>query len=66
MKLLSTNKTITKAEIWKKYFLKLGILDGCEGFFISIHTAYGKFLKYTKLRELNRLERPPKSDSTKK
>ena len=50
----------------KKYFLKLGILDGCEGFFISIHTAYGKFLKYTQLRELNRLERPPKSSSTKK
>lgn len=49
----------------KKYFLKLGILDGYEGFFISIHTAYGKFLKYTKLRELNRLERPPKSVSMK-
>ena len=38
----------------KKYFLKLGILDGYEGFVIAIHTAYGKFLKYIKLRELNK------------
>jgi glycosyltransferase involved in cell wall biosynthesis len=38
----------------KKYFLKLGILDGYAGFMISIHTAYGKFLKYIKLRELNK------------
>jgi len=36
----------------KKYFLKLGILDGYRGFVISINTAYGKFAKYTKLREL--------------
>ena len=38
----------------KKYFLKLGILDGYEGFVISINTAYGKFAKYTKLRELEK------------
>jgi glycosyltransferase involved in cell wall biosynthesis len=38
----------------KKYFLKLGILDGYEGFIISISTAYGKFLKYIKLRELEK------------
>ena len=38
----------------KKYFIKLGILDGYYGFVISINTAFGKFLKYTKLRELNR------------
>jgi glycosyltransferase involved in cell wall biosynthesis len=37
---------------FKKYFLKLGILDGYQGFMIAIHTAYGKFLKYIKLREL--------------
>ena len=35
----------------KKYFIKLGILDGYYGFVISIHTAYGKFLKYIKLME---------------
>jgi glycosyltransferase involved in cell wall biosynthesis len=40
---------------FKKYVLKLGILDGYEGFVISISTAYGKFLKYVKLRELERL-----------
>lgn len=39
---------------FKKYFLKLGILDGYAGFMIAIHTAYGKFLKYIKLRELDR------------
>ena len=38
----------------KKYFLKLGILDGYQGFMIAIHTAYGKFLKYIKLRELEK------------
>ena len=39
---------------FKKYLLKLGVLDGYEGFVISISTAYGKFLKYIKLRELER------------
>ena len=38
----------------KKYFLKLGVLDGYAGFMIAVHTAYGKFLKYIRLRELNR------------
>jgi glycosyltransferase involved in cell wall biosynthesis len=42
---------------FKKYFLKLGILDGYQGFMIAIHTAYGKFLKYIKLRELQRRDR---------
>jgi glycosyltransferase involved in cell wall biosynthesis len=45
------NPTLT---FFKKYFLKLGLLDGYEGFVISISTAYGKFLKYIKLRELER------------
>ena len=39
---------------FKKYLLKLGALDGYEGFVISISSAYGKFLKYIKLRELER------------
>ena len=39
---------------FKKYFIKLGFLDGYPGFLIAIHTAYGKFLKYSKLRELNK------------
>lgn len=41
---------------FKKYVLKLGVLDGYQGFMIAIHTAYGKFLKYIKLRELERTE----------
>jgi glycosyltransferase involved in cell wall biosynthesis len=45
------NPTLT---FFKKYFLKLGLFDGYEGFVISISTAYGKFLKYIKLRELEK------------
>jgi glycosyltransferase involved in cell wall biosynthesis len=45
------NPTLT---FFKKYILKLGFLDGYEGFVISISTAYGKFLKYIKLRELEK------------
>ena len=48
------NPTLT---FFKKYFLKLGILDGYEGFVISISTAYGKFLKYIKLRELENMQK---------
>ena len=44
---------------FKKYLLKLGVLDGYEGFVISISTAYGKFLKYIKLRELERKLKSP-------
>lgn len=36
----------------KKYFLKLGFLDGYAGFLIAIHTSYSKFVKYIKLKEL--------------
>ena len=36
----------------KKYFIKLGFLDGYAGFLIAIHTSYGKFVKYIKLKEL--------------
>jgi hypothetical protein len=38
----------------KKYFLQLGLLDGYYGFVISINSAYLRFLKYGKLRELNK------------
>lgn len=37
----------------KVYFLKLGFLDGYEGFILAIHAAYYRFLKYTKLKYLN-------------
>jgi glycosyltransferase involved in cell wall biosynthesis len=38
----------------RMYFLQLGILDGVEGFTISLITAYGTFLKYIKLFFLQR------------
>ncbi|WP_299899704.1 glycosyltransferase family 2 protein [uncultured Aquimarina sp.] len=52
-----------KAPIWKiivnptwaffkAYFLRLGFLDGFNGFVISVQTANITFLKYSKLREL--------------
>ncbi|MBN1103862.1 MAG: glycosyltransferase family 2 protein [Deltaproteobacteria bacterium] len=40
--------------IWmflKSYVLEMGILDGFDGFFISMANAGGSFLKYAKLRE---------------
>jgi len=36
----------------KKYFLQLGFLDGYYGWVISVNTAYSRFLKYIKLREI--------------
>ena len=38
----------------KKYFFQLGFLDGYTGFIISMNSAFSKFLKYTKLREIQR------------
>ena len=39
---------------FKSYFLRLGFLDGLNGFIICVQTANITFLKYTKLRELYR------------
>ena len=41
----------------KKYFIKLGFLDGYYGFVICRLSAYGVFLKDRKLRELNKNNR---------
>lgn len=38
----------------KKYFFQLGFLDGYYGFVICSISAFANFLKYTKLRELNK------------
>jgi glycosyltransferase involved in cell wall biosynthesis len=38
----------------KKYILQLGLLDGYYGLVVSINSAYFRFLKYAKLRELNK------------
>lgn len=54
-----------KAPIWKiifnpfwaffkAYFLRLGILDGFNGFMICYQTGHITFLKYAKLRELHK------------
>lgn len=42
------------ARFLKAYFFKLGFLDGANGFFISRKSAYANYLKYKKLKELNR------------
>jgi glycosyltransferase involved in cell wall biosynthesis len=44
----------TLAAFLKKFFVKLGFLDGYFGFIISIFAAYGVFLKDIKLQELHR------------
>jgi glycosyltransferase involved in cell wall biosynthesis len=37
---------------FKKYILQFGLLDGYYGFLIAVITAFGRFLKYAKLREI--------------
>jgi glycosyltransferase involved in cell wall biosynthesis len=37
----------------KVYILKLGFLEGMDGFMIALTKAGGSFMKYAKLRELN-------------
>lgn len=41
----------------RSYFLRLGILDGFDGFIISLLNAGGSFFKYAKLLEFQRHER---------
>ena len=38
----------------KMYFIRFGFLDGKEGFLLASLSAYGVFLKYVKLWEINR------------
>lgn len=38
------------------YFLRLGFLDGYNGYIIALHTANQSFVKYQKLRQLYRKE----------
>jgi glycosyltransferase involved in cell wall biosynthesis len=38
----------------KSYFLKLGFLDGLTGFQVAVSGAYYRFMKYSKLLELQR------------
>lgn len=39
---------------FKTYFLKLGFLDGYKGWIIAVTTSYYTFIKYVRLRELNK------------
>lgn len=41
----------------RSYFLRRGFMDGLPGFTVAIITAYGVFVKYAKLWELNRMKR---------
>lgn len=43
-----------KVKFFRDYFLKLGILDGYYGMVICAISAHATFVKYAKLRELNR------------
>ena len=45
---------------FKSYFVKLGILDGRQGFIIALMSAFGVFVKYAKLMELWIQHRKPK------
>lgn len=45
-------RTITK--FIRDYFLKLGFLDGYYGLVICVNSAHSKFLKYTKIYELQK------------
>ena len=38
----------------RNYFFKLGFLDGFYGFVICVNSSHSKFLKYVKLRELQK------------
>jgi hypothetical protein len=38
------------------YFLRLGFIEGYNGFIIAVHTAQQSFLKYQKLRQLQKEE----------
>ncbi len=56
---------ITGSPAWKfikSYFIRLGLLDGIHGLKLSYSSAWGAWLKYTKLKRLNsgkNLDIPP-------
>jgi hypothetical protein len=41
----------------QNYYLKLGFLDGREGYWIAKMTAHYTFLKYARLYELNKMKK---------
>ncbi|KXB08905.1 glycosyl transferase [candidate division MSBL1 archaeon SCGC-AAA382M17] len=55
----STLKIILKSatKFFRNYFLKLGFLDGYYGYIICKMSAFSTFLKYAKIKELQKKER---------
>ena len=49
---------------FKSYFVKLGLLDGRQGFIIALMTAFGVFVKYAKLLELWIQHRQPRAGAS--
>ncbi len=45
----------------RRYFFKMGFLDGFEGFVLSVMASYYSFLKYLKLWEIERVENSRRS-----
>jgi glycosyltransferase involved in cell wall biosynthesis len=43
----------------RAYLLKLGFLDGYPGFYIAWATAFGAFVRYARLYEMERRKEPP-------
>jgi glycosyltransferase involved in cell wall biosynthesis len=41
-------------KFFRNYFLRLGFLDGFSGLIVNFNVAYETFLKYVKLRQLNK------------
>jgi len=50
----------------KTYFMRRGFLDGYNGFVISSLSAYTSFLKYLKLRQMNREGAQPEPENDEK
>ncbi|HET7534840.1 MAG TPA: glycosyltransferase family 2 protein [Candidatus Didemnitutus sp.] len=44
----------------RAYIFKLGFLDGFPGFYIAVATAFGTFVRYSRLYEQENREQPPK------
>ena len=54
-----------KLTFFHNYILRLGFLDGPQGFTLAITDAVNKFFKYAKLAELNRKGRRQRAEGTK-
>jgi glycosyltransferase involved in cell wall biosynthesis len=53
-----------KSKFFETYILKRGFLDGLPGFIIAVGAAYSVFLKFAKLRELERATQSSSQNKT--